>query len=138
MWTFTDAAQIQAAFADTEFMEQARKRAIRKGVPVAVFDAISGGIAGRLLLAAPKHVAAKLAAGGGEIAIQSALGASGEAAGQLVEKGEITSPPDILAEAIAELGPGAAQVGIGAALQRPPGGQAAPVAPQPPRRWTRL
>ena len=87
-------------------------------MPVAVFDAISGGIAGRLLLAVPKHVAAKLAAGGGEIVIQSALGASGEAAGQLVEKGEITSPPDILAEAIAELGPGAAQVGIGVALQR--------------------
>jgi hypothetical protein len=131
----TNPDQISAAFADPEFMDRASERAVAKGVPVAIFDAISGGIAGRLLLAAPKKVGWKLAAGAGELALQSGLGGAGEAAGQVSEKGQITEPAGILGEMIAELGPGLGEVIVGRGVvagRESSGGGTPPPEEEPP------
>ncbi len=69
----TDPEQLKAAFASETLMDAARERAVAKGVPIAIFDAISGGIAGRLFKPA-KSMAGKALHGVGEVGAQAGLG----------------------------------------------------------------
>ena len=97
----TDPVQLAAGMNDGELMAQAREKAIKRGIPVAAFDALTAGIAGRLLAGAKSTVLSGAARGAGELGVQAGGGAAGEATAQAVT-GEY-KPGDILMEALAEL-----------------------------------
>jgi hypothetical protein len=44
----TNPTQLKAAFADDVIMDGARDHAMKRGIPIAVFDALSMGLAGRI------------------------------------------------------------------------------------------
>lgn len=123
--------ELQKAFNDPERMQLAREFAEKKAVPIALFDTGSALIAGRLVGAKPATVLSKIGKGAVETSVQAVLGMGGEASGQLAQSGEIQSGRQILAEGVGELGPGAIEVGVGAAsmaVQRgrlPTGGRVA-------------
>lgn len=108
---------LASAFSDDEKMDEVRIKALKKGVPVAVFDMISGGVAGRILSKPAKNVIKRSAQLSAEMGVQMGLGATGEATGQLVSEGKITSIGAIGAEAVGEIGGGAATVAIGTAYR---------------------
>lgn len=99
----TDPASLEKAFADDEIMSKARESALKKSIPIAIFDLISGGVAGKIIAKPAKSIIGKGVAGAGEFAIQAALGGGGEAAGQVVA-GEKINPGAILSEMVGELG----------------------------------
>ena len=106
--------ELAYAFTDPEINEKAKQEALEKGVPVAVFDAISGGVAGKYLqVARGMGFTRNLTAVGKEILTQAGLGGAGEAVGQAValdpEEGEQFNIPAIVAESIVEVGTGAVQ-----------------------------
>lgn len=113
----TDERQVRKAFKDERLMADAKQRASTRGVPVAVFDAASAGLAGKFFGAAGKTVAAKALATGKEAAFQAGMGAAGEAAGQKIV-GEPLDLKAIFEEAVGELGPGAVEVGVNLARQK--------------------
>ncbi|MER8602781.1 D-Ala-D-Ala carboxypeptidase family metallohydrolase [Mesorhizobium sp. M1233] len=102
---FNDDAAVSAAFKDPAIMADARDHALKRGIPVAAFDAISFGIAGKI----GKPVA--------ELAMQAGTGAAGEASAQYVDKGEITNPGDVLMEGAAEVVSGVPEIVIGRARE---------------------
>jgi hypothetical protein len=111
----TDPAQVAGAFADGGLIEQVRGDAIKRGVTIGVFDAVSGALAGRLVAGA--RTAGQFARrGAGEIGIQAGLGMGGEAAGSAVV-GDPISPPDVLAEGIGSMGPGVVEMAAGTAMR---------------------
>lgn len=107
---------IEDAFKNPEKMKEARSYALKRGIPVAVFDAISGGTGGKIAggirksarkslgigQALPSSVTAKAVLA--EVGTQAGLGAAGEFSGQVVAGDEI-NPRDILLEGFAELAP---------------------------------
>ena len=96
-----DPVQLADGLNNSELMSQAREKAIKRGIPVAVFDALTAGMAGRLLAGAKPAVLSGVARGAGELGIQAGGGAAGEATAQAAT-GEY-KPGDILMEALAEL-----------------------------------
>lgn len=119
----TDPDAILKAFQNKPLMQEAKKRAHARGIPVAVFDALSMGVAGRLMKpvgAITKRagkVVEKTAGATAELAGQASFGAAGEASAQLADQGEITDRLAITQEALGELGPGAVEAGGGSALE---------------------
>jgi hypothetical protein len=111
-----DPAAMRAALADPERMKLAREFAQRKAVPIAIFDGGSALMAGRLG-GQPASALAKVGQGFAETFLQGAMGAAGEASGQLAQSGEIRSGRAILAEGVAELPTGLAEIGVGALTQ---------------------
>ena len=108
---------IEKALQNPELMNTARERAVKRGIPIAMFDAISFGMAGRIahfmgatIEGASK--ARKVAAGAVETAAQAGYGGAGEAAGEVVAGQEI-DPRAIGLEAAAEVVTGAPEVAIG-------------------------
>lgn len=99
----TDEKQLKEAFEDDELLESARSHALKKGIPIAIFDLISGGVAGKIVAKPAKSLVTKIARGGAEFGVQATLGGAGEAAGQTVS-GEDLNPSAIIAEMIGELG----------------------------------
>jgi GNAT superfamily N-acetyltransferase len=97
----TDPVQLAGGLNNSELMSQAREKAIKRGIPIAVFDALTAGMAGRLLAGAKPAVLSGVARGAGELGIQAGGGAAGEATAQAAT-GEY-KPGDILMEALAEL-----------------------------------
>ncbi|HTO05206.1 MAG TPA: hypothetical protein VL069_15965, partial [Opitutus sp.] len=55
---------------DPEQMEAIRTKAVKRGIPVALFDAVSAGIAGRLMRAPGKTLAKKISHTAAEVGIQ--------------------------------------------------------------------
>lgn len=103
--------QAEKFFNDPKAFGLAKQRGMERGVPVAMFDAASAGFAGRMLKPAiGQGTRQVLTASAKEIGAQMLAGAGGEASGQLALSGQITSVPDIVMEAIAELGSGPAEV----------------------------
>ena len=106
----TDKDALATAFRDPELMARAHDYATRKGLPIAAFDALSLGLASKLM--APKAIAGRvLSPVEREVANVPAqagqnivTGAVGEAGGQLAAEGEITNPAEIGAEAAGGLG----------------------------------
>jgi hypothetical protein len=121
--------ELGAALQDEQRMQVAREFAQKKAIPVAAFDTVSALIAGRVMGAKPATVLQKLGKGMVETAIQSVLGMSGEAAGQLSQSGKITSVRQIGAEGIGEIYPGMIEVGVGTGVQAMQGQQPAASAP---------
>lgn len=102
-YDFTDADQVQQFFANPQAKAQARAYALKRGVPIAVFDSVTAGLAGKFLAPALREGVKRTAvATGKEIALQAAGGALGETAAQ-VTTGQKLSLKDIAAEAIGEV-----------------------------------
>jgi uncharacterized protein (UPF0335 family) len=108
-----DAQSLKNAFADGKTMSKLKEDGLKKGIPVALFDMLSAGIAGKIISKPAKSIAGKVMQGVAETGVQSALGAAGEASGQLVSEGKISNPNAVLMEAIGELGPGAVEIAYG-------------------------
>ena len=97
----TDSMSIRAALNNPELMAAAREKALKRGIPVAIFDALTAGLAGKLLAGAKPTVGSVSARAAGELGLQAGGGAAGEAGAQLAT-GEY-KPGDILMEAFAEM-----------------------------------
>jgi hypothetical protein len=106
-----DPISVQEFFSDPAKVDAARKSAVMRAIPVALFDGATAGLAGRFV-APLKAIAEKggtvavrniLASTAGEIGLQAAGGATGELAGQ-VASGEEIDPKSIFLEGIAEVG----------------------------------
>jgi hypothetical protein len=86
----TNEEDLKSAFLNPEKMEEAKSYAIKRGIPVAVFDMVSGGLAGKIGKTAAKATAKEvLKAGAKETAVQAVLGGAGEATAQLVADGKL-------------------------------------------------
>jgi len=109
----TNPEQIIQAFSDPVKVSELRNNAFKKAVPIAIFDALSAGIAGKFLKGAITKGGSKLAAGGKELAVQMGTGGAGELSGELVS-GEKISPGAILSEMVGEIGGGAIETAVGA------------------------
>ena len=81
---------------NTELMAEAQERGVTRGLVIAIFDAVSGGVAGQTILKSPA----------GDMVVQgiaqAALGGGGEAAAQ-VASGQEFSPREVVIEGLAEL-----------------------------------
>lgn len=104
----TDPNDLRKAYSNQKLMGKARERAAKHGIPVALLDALSGSLAGRFIKAGgfkPLGIAK-------ETGTQMGLGATGETTGEFVS-GQPFSAPDIVAEALGELGSAPIEVGAG-------------------------
>lgn len=99
----SDPAQVAAFINNKPAMAAAREKALKRGVAVGVFDALTAGFAGRLLANTRRSIASVAGRVAGEGAIQAAGGAAGEATAQLASEGKISSQSDIILEAAAEV-----------------------------------
>ena len=97
-----DPNDLARGFSDEKIMSEARELGLRKGVPIAIFDLVSAGVAGRFMKPG-KSLASKAIQGSKEVGTQAVLGSTGEATGQL-SAGEEIQPSAIIAEGIAEIG----------------------------------
>jgi hypothetical protein len=104
----TDSESIRAALRDPAIISQVAEAAGKRAAVVGAVDAVSGGVAGKMLLPskiAGKMVARPIATEMANIAlqlpVQAGLGAAGEAGGQLAA-GQELQPGEILAEAFGE------------------------------------
>jgi hypothetical protein len=106
-----DPDALLAAFKDTNKLARARERGVKRGIPIAMFDAFSGGVAGKFLMGSKgfKEIVKKA---GLETAVQTGSGAAGEAVAQLVSEGNVNAWRDVFEEAIGELGPGAVEAAV--------------------------
>ena len=109
---------LENAFANPEVMSEARTYANKRGVPIALFDAVSGGTGGKIASSVVKNARKSLGeefvgalpsvvkrkAALAEVGAQAALGSAGELSGQLVA-GDDIDVRDILLEGFAELAP---------------------------------
>ena len=115
-------AAVQQMLSDPEFYARARDRAGTYALPIAVFDALSMGLAGKIAGAAIKSGAPTsriAAAAGTDTFLQMGFGSAGEATAQLLEleKGfrDKISKGEILLEGVAEGPIGAIEVATGTA-----------------------
>lgn len=98
-----NAEQVIGFLGDRKKMAAARDRALKRGVAVATFDALTAGMAGRLVSNARRSAVSVGARVAGEGAIQAAGGATGELTAQLASEGRVSSRADIVLEAAAEV-----------------------------------
>jgi hypothetical protein len=107
----TSEDQLKEAFANPEKMSEARTYAEKRGVPVAVFDAVSGGLAGKLFKTAAKATTKEvIKAGAKETALQAALGGAGETTAQLIADGKLDARQiayEMIAEPVSAIPPAA-------------------------------
>lgn len=95
--------------ANAKKIEDVSKQAALHATGTALFDALSGGLAGKMLVPKPltralldtayKREFANMAV---QMPVQGAMGGAGEALGQVLSEGEITSWSDIIAEIAGE------------------------------------
>jgi len=113
----SNVAAVQKLLEDPKFISEAREYGLKRGIPVAAFDALSAGFAGRFVKAlktAGTGITRKAAvtAGAKEAGVQVGSGMAGEAGGQLLT-GE-NKPLDVFVEGMADLPGGVAEVVTGA------------------------
>lgn len=114
----SDEQAVRDALANEALISEARTRGVKRGIPIAVFDAISFGVAGRIASLASRGSAITRTIGkAGEVGVQSGLGAAGEAGAQIADKGKITSPGDVLLEGAAESVTGLPEIAAGVATR---------------------
>lgn len=100
----TETQKYAYALTRQDWMDEAKKKAWKRGIAIGLFDAATAGLAGRLLGGATGKLSAA-ARTAGEAGIQAGGGAAGEATAQALT-GEY-KPGDIIMEAFAELPTGA-------------------------------
>ena len=98
----TDSRAVTAALRNPAIMEKARDRATKRGVTIGLFDAVTAGLAGQLLINARRGVSSAALRTAGEVGIQAGGGAAGELAAQVVA-GDDIKLGDIILEGVAEL-----------------------------------
>ena len=103
--------QLTAAFNNPELKMGAYEYGLKRGLPIAVLDAVSAGVGGKFL-AGSKGVRSAIARGGAEFGTQAGLGGSGEAIAQQVA-GDEYNPSAIALEALAEVPGSSAEIGLG-------------------------
>ncbi len=108
----SDPEQLKKAFSDEKTYSAIRKSAYEKAVPIAVFDMMSAGVAGKILTKPAKTIIGKIGQGAAEMGVQMAMGGGGELAGEL-NSGEDISIPAIAGEMIGEIGGGGLEVATG-------------------------
>ena len=118
----SDPVAVRALLEDPKFLSEARERGLKRGIPVAAFDALSAGFAGRFIRALEKGTGAvsrkaAVKAGAKEAGVQVGSGMAGEAGGQALT-GEV-KPLDVFIEGLAELPGGVAEVAAGARKRGP-------------------
>lgn len=114
----TDRQSLIDAFSDEKRMSKIRERGLKYGIPIAAFDAISGGVAGKLVSgAAGKSLLRKTLAGFGEAGIQSLGNMAGEASGQYLSDGKLNRD-EILLEGVAGLVTDVPEIISGAAIEK--------------------
>jgi len=97
----TDPNEVYKVLTDEKIMAEAKDKALKRGVPIALFDALTAGMAGKLLKGARPTVTSVGTRVVGEGAVQAVGGAAGEASAQALT-GEF-KPGEILLEAFAEI-----------------------------------
>jgi hypothetical protein len=107
----TDTLAVRNALEDPKFLAEARERGLKRGIPVAAFDALSAGFAGKFMRTLEKAAGVKAVskATAKEAGLQIGSGMAGEAVGQAAT-GE-NKPLDVLIEGLAELPGGVAEAG---------------------------
>jgi hypothetical protein len=101
----TDPKALQAFFSDPENMSKAMAFSGKRAGIIATADAVSGGIAGKIIAPAMRSGVARQAVNmPAQMGVQAGLGAGGEAGAQLATEGKISSPGEVLMEAVGELG----------------------------------
>lgn len=121
----TNANSLRDAFGNEELMDRARKAGWKKGVPVALFDMLSAGIAGKFVSKSAKaimttgapSIGRKIGAGFAELGAQSTLGGVGEGVGEFVEKGKIYDTNAIVMEMLGETFGSAGEIVTGRAFE---------------------
>lgn len=106
-----DPEALKVAFSNPSVMDYLRQKAYARGIPIAVLDAVSMGVAGKLL---GKPVASAVGRGLqvlGEAGIQGGFGATGELLAQINSGGDIKGY-EVLAEGLAEIPGSIPEVGI--------------------------
>ncbi|PWC39270.1 hypothetical protein [Azospirillum sp. TSO35-2] len=134
----SDPISVQAGLSDPERMAAAREFALKRGVPVGLFDGLSAGLAGKItrLAGGPQSVRGAFGRGLSEMGLQAGAGAAGEAGAQLASEGRISKPGDVALEGVAEIPGGLVETGIGARVRGRERFEAAPQAVEeaPPAR----
>jgi hypothetical protein len=114
---FVQPETVMAVLGDPAKLANIREKAAARGVPVAVLDAISAGIAGKLVTSPAKSLLGKVGQGAAEMGVQGALGGAGEVAGSLAA-GDPVSGKAVIEEMLGEVGGGAVEVATGAVRSR--------------------
>lgn len=96
-----DPNAVYKVLTDEKVMAEAKDKAMKRGVPIAFFDALTAGMAGKLLKGARPTVLSVGSRVVGEGGVQAVGGAAGEASAQALT-GEF-KPGEILLEAFAEI-----------------------------------
>ena len=99
--SMTDPSNVYKALTDEKLMAEARDKALKRGVPIAFFDGITFGLAGKLLSLAKPTVRSVATAVAGESLLQAGGGAAGEATAQLLTNEWKLG--EVLLEAVLEL-----------------------------------
>jgi hypothetical protein len=109
-YNLRSAEDIKKAFSDEKLIKELAIEGNKKGIPIAIFDMLSMGLAGSIIKRPAKTAAGRVLQGLGEVGIQGAAGGTGEIAGQLVQKGKVTDWSGVVAEVIAEIGTGVPEI----------------------------
>jgi hypothetical protein len=98
-----DFASIRRALEDPELMDKAREKGLKRGIPIALMDALTAGFAGKLLaIFSGRSRLITAGAVAGEAGFQMGGGAVGEIAAQVISGEEKLKWGDIWFEAIGE------------------------------------
>lgn len=108
--TPTNAQEVYRALSDPALMDQARDKALKRGLAIGAFDALTAGLAGNILRnARGASRTAMAAAVAGEAGLQAAGGAGGELVAQLLTESNVRWG-EVFLEGIAEIASGAVEV----------------------------
>lgn len=122
----SDRDSIIKGLSDSDAIARAKSYAMKRAVPVGVFDMLSMGIAGKLIgkpavtavekgiMGAARRIASKAGEMATEATIQGGLGAAGEVTAQLVSKGKVDDWKSVAGEFIGEFGGAPGEVAVGA------------------------
>jgi len=109
----TNATAMKNALLDSNTVAEIRASAERKAVPIGIVDGLMTAIGGRLFASPAKKVMGKAVQWAGELGVQAVGGMAGEVAGQVNQKGKVTSVKSVLAEGVGEIGGSVASVAVG-------------------------
>lgn len=109
-----DPLAVQRFLADPAAMEAAKASGLARGVPIAAFDALGAGVAGKLVKGT--GVGRALLRSATDLATGAGTGTAGEATAQFADTGRIESLGDVLTEGVAE-GPSSVVEGVGNVLR---------------------
>lgn len=105
----TDAYAVGQFLRDPQKMAAARDKAVKRGVAIGVFDALTAGVAGHFINNARRSASSAILRTGAEAGVQLGGGAAGEATAQLLTE-ERLKWGDIIMEGLAEVPTGAVEV----------------------------